>query len=157
MRDYLAALFWWNNIWNYLWYLVEMTPQSNNDTMGSRLINNMELPHIWLAQQNIIEIQWGTSHNTSSLKGWMLYYNRHCWLTRRSHPWRSHPMLYGCRCGVVDNPNYLTTSAKMRFFWLLLSTIKCSEVPFTHICEWKGAPPFQDLLVFPVELLRSRK
>ena len=46
MRDYLATLFWWNSSHNYLWYLVELTPQSNNDTTGWRLINNMTLPHI---------------------------------------------------------------------------------------------------------------
>jgi hypothetical protein len=33
------------------------------------------------------------------------------------------------------------TSAKIRFFWLLLSTIKCNMVPFTHICEWKRCSP----------------
>jgi hypothetical protein len=59
MRYYLATLFRWNNSQNYLWYSVEMTPQSNNDTTGSRLINNMALPHIWLAQENITDIQWG--------------------------------------------------------------------------------------------------
>ena len=59
MRYYFAALFRWNNSWNYLWYSVEMTPQSNNDTTGSRLINNMVSPHIWLAQENITDIQWG--------------------------------------------------------------------------------------------------
>jgi hypothetical protein len=52
-------------------------------------------------------------------------------------------MLYGCRCGVVDNPNCLMTSAEMRFFWLPLSTIKCRGVPFTHIFVgpwlWKQA------------------
>jgi hypothetical protein len=47
-------------------------------------------------------------------------------------------MLYGCGCGVVGKSNCLTTSTKMMFFWLLLSTIKCSGVPFTHICEWKS-------------------
>jgi hypothetical protein len=136
MRDYLAALFWWDNSWNYLWYPIEMTPQSNNDTTGSRLINSMALPHIWLGPKEHHRHPAGeTSHNTSSLKGWMSYDNQHCWMTRRSHPWRSHPMLYGCGCGVVDNPNCLTTSAEMRFFWLPLSTIKCSGVPFTHICE----------------------
>jgi hypothetical protein len=51
-----VTLFRWDNSWNYLWYPVEMTPQSNNDTMGSRLIDSMELPHIWLAQENIIDI-----------------------------------------------------------------------------------------------------
>ena len=71
----------------------------------------------------------------------MPYDNRHCWLKRRSRPYRSHPMLYGCGCGVVDNPNCLTTSTKMRFFWLLLSKIKCSGVSFTHICEWKRHSP----------------
>jgi hypothetical protein len=59
MRYYLAALFRWNSSQNYLWYSVEMTPQRNNDTVGSRLINNMVLPHIWLAQENITDIQWG--------------------------------------------------------------------------------------------------
>jgi hypothetical protein len=59
MRYYLAALFRWNSSWNYLWYSVEMTPHRNNDTVGSRLINNMVLPHIWLAQENITYIQWG--------------------------------------------------------------------------------------------------
>jgi hypothetical protein len=34
-------------------------PQSNNDTTGLRLIDNMVLPHIWLAQENITKIQWG--------------------------------------------------------------------------------------------------
>ena len=71
----------------------------------------------------------------------MPYDNRHCWLTWRSHPYRSPPMLYGCGCGVVDDPNCLMTSAKMSFFWISLSTIKCSRVPFTHICEWKMHSP----------------
>jgi hypothetical protein len=43
MRYYLAALFRWDSSWNYLWYSVEMTPQRNNDTVGSRLINNMDV------------------------------------------------------------------------------------------------------------------
>jgi hypothetical protein len=83
-----------------------------------------------------------TSHSTSSVKGLMQYEMRHCWLTRRSCPWRSHPMLYGCRCGVVDKSNYLMTSIEMRFFWIPLSTIKCSRVSFTHICEWKRHSPY---------------
>ena len=82
-----------------------------------------------------------TSHNTSSLKGWITYDSWHCWLTRKSHPCRSHPMLYGCGCGVVENPNCLMTSTEMRFFCLPLSTIKCNRVPFTHICEWKRCSP----------------
>ena len=49
--------------------------------------------------------------------------------------------MYGCGCGVVDNPNCLTTSVEMRFFWHSLSMIKCSEVLFTHICEWKRFSP----------------
>jgi hypothetical protein len=135
MRYYLAALFRWDSSWNYLWYSVEMTPQSNNDTTGSRLIIAWRF-HIYGWPKRTSQTSSGeTSHNTSSLKGWMSYDNRHCWLTQRSHPWRSHPMLYGCGCGVVDNPNCLMTSAEMRFFWLPLSTIKCSGVPFTHICE----------------------
>jgi hypothetical protein len=59
MIYYLATLFRWNSSQNYLWYSVDMTPQRNNDTAGSRLINNMVLPHIWLAQENIKDIQWG--------------------------------------------------------------------------------------------------
>ena len=71
----------------------------------------------------------------------MSFDNRHCWLKQRSRPWRSHTMLYVCRCGVVYNPNYLTTSAEMRIFWLPLSKIKFNEVPFTHICEGKRRSP----------------
>ena len=82
-----------------------------------------------------------TSHNTSSLKLLMSYNRRHCQLTWRSWPWRSHPMLYGYRCGVVGKWNCLTTYAEMMFFWLPLSIIKCSGVPFTHICEWKRHSP----------------
>jgi hypothetical protein len=59
MRYYLATLFRWNSSLNYLWRSIEMTPQRNNDNAGLRLINNMVLPHIWLAQENIIDIQWG--------------------------------------------------------------------------------------------------
>jgi hypothetical protein len=59
MRDYLATLFWWNNSRNYLCYLIEFIPQNINDTTGSRLINNMTFPHIWLAQNNITEIKRG--------------------------------------------------------------------------------------------------
>jgi len=50
-------------------------------------------------------------------------------------------MLYGCGCGVVDNPNCLTTFVEMMFLWLSLSTIKWNRVPFTHICEWKRCSP----------------
>jgi hypothetical protein len=52
------------------------------------------------------------------------------------------PYVHLCGCGVVGKSNCLTTSAEIRFFWLLLSTIKCSDVPFTHICEWKRHSPF---------------
>jgi len=81
------------------------------------------------------------SHNTSSLKGLMLWDRRDYWLTWRSWPWRSHPMLYGCGCGVAGKSNCLTTSIEMIFFWLPLSTIKWSGVPLTHICEWKSCSP----------------
>jgi hypothetical protein len=50
-------------------------------------------------------------------------------------------MLYGCRCGIVGKSNCLTTFVEMMLFWLPLSTIKCSGVPFTHICEWKSRSP----------------
>jgi len=53
MRDYLATQFWWSNNQNYLWYLIEMITQSNNDTMGYRLINIITFLDIWLAQKNI--------------------------------------------------------------------------------------------------------
>jgi hypothetical protein len=48
-----VVLFWWSNSQNYLWYLIEVITQSNNDTTGSRLIKIMAFPHIWLAQNNI--------------------------------------------------------------------------------------------------------
>jgi hypothetical protein len=50
-------------------------------------------------------------------------------------------MLYGWECGVVSKSNFLMTSIEMRFFWISLSTMKCSGVPFTHICEWKWSSP----------------
>jgi hypothetical protein len=50
-------------------------------------------------------------------------------------------MLYGCGCGLVGNSNCLTTSVEMRFFCLSISTMKCNEVPFTHIYEWKRCSP----------------
>jgi uncharacterized membrane protein len=50
-------------------------------------------------------------------------------------------VVYNCGCGIVGRANRLTTSAEMRFFWLLLSMMKCSGVPFTHICEWKRHSP----------------
>jgi hypothetical protein len=59
MKYYLAALFRWDISRNHLWYPVEMTPHSNNDTIGSRLIDSMVHPHIWLAQENITDIQRG--------------------------------------------------------------------------------------------------
>jgi hypothetical protein len=59
MRYYLETLFRWDSIQNHLWYPVEMTPQSNNDTTGLRLIDSMALTHIWLAQENITDIQQG--------------------------------------------------------------------------------------------------
>jgi hypothetical protein len=58
-----------------------------------------------------------------------------------SHPWLSQPMVYGCGCGVVDKFNLLMTSTEIRLFWLPLSTMKCSGVPFTHIYEWKRHSP----------------
>jgi len=78
-----------------------------------------------------------TSHNNSSMKGLMLYGRRHCWITWRSRPWWSHPMVYGWECVVVGKPSRFMTSTKMRFFWLLLSIMNCNGEPFAHIWEWK--------------------
>jgi hypothetical protein len=50
-------------------------------------------------------------------------------------------MLYGYGCGVVGKNNYLRTFTEMMFLWLPLSTIKCSGVPFTHICEFNIFSP----------------
>jgi hypothetical protein len=87
---------------------------------------------------NTLETSRGAmSHNTSSMKGLMLWGRRHCWLTQRSHPWCNHSMGYGCVCVVADKPNHFTTSTEMRFFWLPLSTMNCNGEPFTHILEWK--------------------
>jgi hypothetical protein len=36
---------------------------------GSRLINSMVLPHIWLEQKNIIDIQWGNIAQYIILEG----------------------------------------------------------------------------------------
>jgi hypothetical protein len=69
MRDYLVALFWWNNSHKYLWYPIELTPQSNNDTTGSRLIKNMMFPYIWLDQNNITDIKRGNITHYLILEG----------------------------------------------------------------------------------------
>jgi hypothetical protein len=69
MREYLAALFWWKSSWNYLWYPLEMTLQSNNDTTRLRLINNMTFPHIWLSQNNITDIKRGNISDYLILEG----------------------------------------------------------------------------------------
>jgi hypothetical protein len=69
MRDYLATLFWWNNSQNYLGYLVELTPQSNNDTTRLRIINNMTFPYLWLAQNNITDIKRGNITHYLILEG----------------------------------------------------------------------------------------
>jgi hypothetical protein len=69
MRDYLAALFWWSSSQNYLWYPIELTSQSNNDSTGSRLINNTTSPHIWLAQNNITHIKRGNITHYRILEG----------------------------------------------------------------------------------------
>ena len=37
MRYYFAALFRWNNSWNYLWYSVEMTPQEKQWHCGVKI------------------------------------------------------------------------------------------------------------------------
>jgi hypothetical protein len=71
----------------------------------------------------------------------MSYDRQHYWLTQRSRPLWRYSMLYGCGCGVVGKSNYLMTSTEMRFFWLLLSTIKFNGSPFTHIFEWKRSSP----------------
>jgi hypothetical protein len=117
--------------WFYSWSLTVVIQQlsrsqvsglskSNNDTTGSRLINNMRL-HIYGWPKRTSQTSSGeTSHNTSTLKVWISYDNRHFWLTQRSHPWRNHPMLYGCGCGVVDNLNCLRTFVEMRFLWIPL-------------------------------------
>lgn len=77
------------------------------------------------------------SHNTSSMNGLMLYGRWHCWLTRRSRPWWSHPMVYSCGCVVVSKPNCFMTFVAMSFFFLPLLTMNYSGKPFTHISEWK--------------------
>ena len=69
MRYYLAALFRWGSSWNYLWYLIEMTPKSNNDTTRSRLIEYMMFSHIWLDQKNITDIKRGNITHYLILEG----------------------------------------------------------------------------------------
>ena len=69
MRDYLAVLFWWICSRNYLWYPVELTSQSNNDTTRSRLIDILTFSHIWLAQNNITDIKRGNITHYLILEG----------------------------------------------------------------------------------------
>jgi hypothetical protein len=41
-------------------------------------------------------------------------------------------------------------STEMRFFWLPLSMMKCNEVPFTHIYEWKRCSPSSSSFGSPI-------
>ena len=50
-------------------------------------------------------------------------------------------MVYGCGCVVFFRPSLFMTSAEMRFFWLLLSTMNYSGEPLTHIYQWKRHSP----------------
>ncbi len=50
-------------------------------------------------------------------------------------------MVYDYGCVIVGRPNYFTTSAEMRFFWLLLLIMNYSGETFTHICEWDRCSP----------------
>ena len=61
---------------------------------------------------------------------------------QRLLPWQIHPMVYDYVCGVVDKSKCSMTSTEMRFLWLLLSMMKCSGVPFTHIYECKRHSPY---------------
>jgi hypothetical protein len=45
------------------------------------------------------------------------------------------------RVHIIVRFNLLMTSVEIRFFWLPLSTMKWSGVPFTHIYEWKRHSP----------------
>jgi hypothetical protein len=69
MQDYLAVMFWWSSSQNYLWYPIELTSQSNNDTMWSRLIDIMVFPHIWLVENNITDIKRGNITHYFMLEG----------------------------------------------------------------------------------------
>jgi phosphoribosyl-AMP cyclohydrolase len=48
-------------------------------------------------------------------------------------------MVYGCGCVLVENPSHFMTSTKMRFLWLLLSTMNCNREPFTHIWVYSAS------------------
>jgi len=80
--------------------------------------------------------------------------------TQQKHHTLPHPWRVGCHragdtigwhgdlisgeatwCCIVFFVVLLTSSAKMRFFWIPLSTMKCNGVPFNHICEWKRHSP----------------
>jgi hypothetical protein len=86
MRDYLVVLFWCSSSWNYLWYLVELTSQSNNDTTGSRLIEKMMFPHIWSAQNNITDIKRGNIINYLILERMYAIGQATLLVDARSHP-----------------------------------------------------------------------
>ena len=89
------------------------------------------------------------SHNTSSIKGLMLYRRWHSWLTQISHPLWSYLMVYGCGCVVVGKPSRFMTFDEMRFFRLPLSawTIAGDPLPTSRI--GRGTPPPRDIQVPP--------
>lgn len=90
-----------------------------------------------------------TSHNTSYMKGLMLYGRQHYWWTQRSRPWWSHQILYGCGYGVVGRPNLFTTSVEMRFFWLPLRQWIAAANHSPTSVSGKDAPPPLDLRAHP--------
>ena len=65
------------------------------------------------------------SHNTSSVKGLMLYGRRHYWLPRRSRTWWSNPMVYSCGCDMCYAPIPIGV---IFHDWLVKSQI-CSSFP----------------------------
>jgi hypothetical protein len=101
----------------------------------------MTFPHIWLDQNNIINIKRGNITHHLILEGLDAIGHATLLADIKISSLVKPPDVYGCRCGVVDNPNCLMTSAKMRFFWMSLSTMKYNGFPFTHICEWKRRSP----------------
>jgi hypothetical protein len=72
--------------------------------------------HIWLAQNNITDIKRGNITHYLILKGLDVIGQVALLVDMDIPSLVKPPMLYGCRCGVVDNPNYLATSVEMRLF-----------------------------------------
>jgi hypothetical protein len=98
-------------------------------------------PHKWLAPKKITDIKRGNITHYLILEGITTIGQGTLLADMEIASLVKPPNVVWMQVWFFDNPKYLTTLVDMRFFRLSLSTMKCNEVPFTHIYEWKRSSP----------------